>query len=356
MIRMKEIALVLVLVPGVVGQTLAQGGGGPAPVAVDQVEVVPMATTILVPGTVVSRNDAELAAEVDGRLIQVADIGTRVAAGDVVARIEDTVLKLRRTEQAALVEREQAQLRYLTREEQRLAALAERNVGAKNQLDQTRSQRDMARGDLAVAKSRLAQIDDQLERTGIRAPFEGVVVERLSRVGERVTVGTRVVRLVDPNHLEVIARAPLEYYRFLDVGDLVRMTAAGEALEGRLRTRVAVGDENTHLFEVRIDVPGGILPVGQTIRVTLPASQPREVLSVHRDALVLRPDGISVFVIDAGNKAHRVDVTTGLASGERIEVRGAVEPGDRVVIRGNERLREGQSVAVDGAAAATAAN
>ena len=329
-------------------------GGGPATVRVDAAARMPMATTILVPGTVVSRNDAAVAAEADGRLIEVADIGAHAGAGDIIARIENVQLRLRKAEQEAVVKREEARLQYLTREQARLAALAERNVAAKNQLDQIESERDVARGDLEVARSRLDQINDQVYRLEMRAPFEGVVVERLTQPGERVTIGTPVVRMVDPDHLEVISRAPLEYYRFLHIGDTVGMTAAGEPVEGVVRTLVAVGDENTHLFEVRIDLVGQPMPVGQTVRVTLPASEEKEVLSVPRDALVLRPDGISVFVIDEEEKARRVAVSTGLASGDRIEVKGPINPGDRVVVRGNERLRDGQQVAIQGAPPATA--
>ena len=332
----------------------AHGQGGempPAPVQVATADVRPMAARILVPGTVVSRSDAEISAEVEGQLEWVADVGTAADQGEPVARIEDTVLELRRTELAAQVSRQEAQLGFLEREEQRLKQLEARNVAAKTQLDEIRSQRDMATGDLAVARARLAQIADQIERTVIRAPFPAVVVERLRQAGERVNVGTAVVRLVNPASLEVIARAPLDYMGFLKVGATVGMSVGGEQLEGEVRTMVAVGDENTHLFEVRVDVPGGSLPVGQTVRLNLPSSAERRVLSVPRDALVLRPQGIAVFVVGEDNKARRVEVTTGLAAGDRIEVIGAIEPGDEVIVRGNERLRDGQTVAVQDAVA-----
>ena len=58
----------------------------------------------------------------------------------------------------------------------------------------------------------------------------------------------------------------------------------------------------------------------------------------------LRPEGQSIFIVDANNQAQQVRVTTGVGSGEHIEVLGAVSPGDRVVIRGNERLQPGQAV------------
>ena len=73
---------------------------------------------------------------------------------------------------------------------------------------------------------------------------------------------------------------------------------------------------------------------------------PREVLTVPRDALVLRPEGQSIFIVDAENVAQKVPVTVGIGHGEHVEILGTVSPGDRVVIRGNERLQPGQPVSI----------
>jgi multidrug efflux pump subunit AcrA (membrane-fusion protein) len=115
-----------------------------------------------------------------------------------------------------------------------------------------------------------------------------------------------------------------------------------------VRTVVAVGDENTHQFELRLDLDGGVFPVGQTLRVAVPMDEMREVLAVPRDALVLRPEGITLFKVDENNTAHQVNVTTGIGAGDQIEVNGLLGPGDTVVIRGNERLRPGQPVTIAG--------
>ncbi len=327
------------------GALVAQGGM-PANVVIAVAEMQSIAPVTLVPGTVVSRNDANLAAEVEGRLEQVADVGTRVVTGDLIAEIEDTSLRLLNDQLKAEVTRAEARLRFLEAEEKRFAQLADSNLAAVAQLDETRSNRDVARSDLAVAKARLAQNSDLLDRTRMLAPFGGVVVERLMTPGERVTEGDEVVRLVDHDNLEVIARAPLEYYSFVKIGQLLDVRAGRIELLARVRTVVAVGDENTHQFELRLDLDGSPFPVGQTLRVAVPQDGQREVLAVPRDALVLRSDGQTVFVIDDNNTARRILVTTGIGAGDRIEVFGMISAGDRVVIRGNERLRPGQAVNV----------
>ncbi len=324
--------------------SLAQFGGTP-PVDLSEARMTTMAPTMQVAGTVISRSDAFLSAEVEGRLIEVADIGSRVEAGDVVARIEDTSLSLRARELESEMTRAEARLNFLEAELRRFERLAETNLAAASQIDQTRSERDIAASDLGVVRARLDQIEDQIERTRITAPFPGGVAERVAQAGERVAVGTRVVRIVNPESLEVVARAPLDYFRFVRPGDELAITFAGDVIHAPLRTTVSVGDEGRHVFELRLDIDA-YLPVGQTVRVTVPTADVREVLAVPRDALVLRGDGIAVFIVDEDNKARRIRVTTGIGEGEWIEVRGPIQEGDRVVIRGNERLRPGQEVSV----------
>ena len=328
--------------------TAAAQMGGPALVRVASAPLKDIAPVTRVPGTVISRHDARLSAEVEGRLTRVVDVDTRVEAGQVVAEIEDTALRLRNNELKAEVSRAEARLRFLEREEERFTRLAESNLAAATQLEQTRSDRDVARGDLAIARSRLDQNEDLLNRTQIRAPYDGVVVERLMMRGERVVEGSMVVRLVDPADLEVIARAPLEYFPYVEPGKVLELSAPGRTETGRVRTVVAIGDLNTHQFELRLDVEGRLFPVGQTLRVSVPVSKTRQALTVPRDALVLRSQGASVFVINDDGTARQVSVTPGIGQGADIEVVGDLSAGDQVVVRGNERLQPGQDVRIMG--------
>jgi len=320
-----------------------------APVRVAQAEMRELKPTVPISGTVVSRLDAIVSAEVTGRLTSVAEEGTQVDEGDTLATIDDTQLRLQVQEQEATVQREQSQVDYLHKEVSRLKSLAAKNALAENQLDQRNSELDVAESDLQVAKSRLAQLQDQLDRTTIQAPFAGLVTQRLSVPGERVAPGDGVVRLVSAEEREVLARGPLQYLPFVSMGDPIQVRRGDAALVGRVRTVVRTGDEQSHLFEMRINLPDNHWPVGQTVQVALPTSDTRQVLAVPRDALVLRRDGTAVYVVEGDGTARRVMVNTGQGEGPFVEIRGEVKAGDRVIIRGNERLQPGQPVKVLGA-------
>jgi len=347
--KMKKLVTLLgvfAVATGIQAVAVAQHKPPPPNVRVARASIQSLAPSTLVPGTVISRNDAKLAAEVTGQLLEVAEVGTVAARGDVVAKIEDTVIRLRKDELQAEVERAMARLKYLESEEQRYVKLAESNLAAATKLEETLSDRDVSRSDLQIAKVRLAQVEDQLARTSIKAPFGGIVVERLTMPGERVDTGRNVVRMVDQQHLEVIARAPLEYYSFVRPGQQLEVRTGTVLANGFVRTVVAVGSENTHQFELRLDIESDRFPVGQTLRVSIPTSDIRKALLVPRDALVLRPDGSSVFVVDKEGKARQVTVATGIGTGQQIEVIGDLGDGDTVIIRGNERLRPGQVVSI----------
>ena len=150
---LKILTAVVAIFAAIQSGAVAQQGPPPANVRVAKAAIQSLAPETVVPGTVVSRNDARLSAEVNGRLLEVADVGTFVVRGDEIAKIEDTTIRLRKDELQAEVERAEARLKYLESEEGRYVQLAESNLAAATKLEETRSDRDVSRSELRVAKS-----------------------------------------------------------------------------------------------------------------------------------------------------------------------------------------------------------
>jgi len=324
----------------------AQEQKGPPPVPVVVAEAVEreLAPITWIPGTVISRDDTRLAAEVEGRLVWVAEVGAVLAPGDPAARLDDALLRQELAEQEATVEREAARLKFFGQEVERLQRLAKKNNAAQSQLDQALSNRDVARSDRRGAEARVALIRDRIERSVVRAPFAGVVTERLAQVGEWLDRGGAVVRLVSTKHLEVRARIPGAALAYVATGSALDIRSGDTAATGTVHTLVPVGDDQSRLYELRLELKDSTWPAGQTLRVAVPSAAPRMVVAVPRDALVLRRSGTAIFRILDDGSAERVTVSTGIAADEFIEVHGGIRPGDKVVIRGGERLRPGQKV------------
>jgi RND family efflux transporter MFP subunit len=207
---------------------LAQGFG-PSVVVVAEVELRELAPSVEVPGTVVSRFDSRLASELSAKLVWIAEVGTVVKKDETVARLEDFTFKLQEMEAQARVEREQARVKFLRSEKDRLDRLAEKNLSAKSQLDQTISDLAIAESEETMARVQLGLTQISMHVTQIRAPFDGIVTERLRNIGERLNVADEVIRVVDPNSLEVVARAPLNTVNFIK-DRAVRRPVAGAHL------------------------------------------------------------------------------------------------------------------------------
>ena len=328
------------------GFIMSVSQAAPTPVVVVTAETRELTPVVQVAGTVISRNDTRLAAQVEGQVTWVADVGTLLVAGDVAARLDDVLVRAVLAEQEAQVARAQANVTFHQRESQRLAKLARENNAALSRLDESKRDLSIARSELAVAKSRVAQNLERLERTAIKAPFAGVVTEEFIQAGEWADPGTAMVRLVDTESLEVQAWVPVKTLPYLHKNTALQLTVAGQPASGIVRTLVPVGDDQSRLFELRLNLEGGRLSAGQSVRIAIPTADSQPVIVLPRDSLVLRREGASVFRILEDNTAERVKVTTGMAEGDLIEVQGDIQPGDRVVIRGGERLRSGQKVEV----------
>ena len=325
--------------------TAVHAQGGPAPVVVSVAAERLLAPVIPYPGTVISRNQARLAAEVEGRLEWVADVGVVMRKGETVARLDEVLLKHTLIADQAAVKREQARLKYQDAEVNRLAPLVKTQSVPQSQLDEAMSNRGMTEAEIGAAEARVALTRERLKRANMRAPFDGIITERLLQAGEWAESGATVVRLVDTSSLEVQTWVPVNALKFIHPGSTLTLSSNPSNAIGTVRTIVPVGDNRSRLFEVRLTVDHDRWPVGTDVRVAVPSAEARKVLTVPRDALVLRRDGTTVYRIDAEGMAQRVSVTTGIAVGELIEVDG-IQSGDRVVIRGGERLRPGQNVTI----------
>ncbi len=327
---------------------LAQEGMPPAAVVTAEAEIRQLAPSVDVPGTVISRFDSRLASELSAKLVWIADVGTAVKKGDTVARLEDFTYKLLEMGAQARVEREQARVTFLRSEKSRLDELSEKNLSAKSQLDQVISDLAVAESEETMARVQLGLTQISIHITQIRAPFDGLITERLRNIGERLNVSDEVIRIVNPDALEVVARAPLNTVNFIADGAVLQLHNDYRSGDASVRTIVPFGNPQSHMFEVRLDVDPELWTVGESVRLSMPTANVKVVLAVPRDALVLRREGASVFRVNDDMTAEQISVITGLGDGSHIEVMGELKAGDRVVTRGAERLSNGMTVAPDG--------
>lgn len=339
-------------------QTTAQESPA-VPVRVTEVMESNDAPTADILGTVYSTNQVQLTAGVTGKLEWVAEPGTYLRKGDLVAQIELLPLQLRQAEQAAQLKRAKINLRFLETELKRQKELNSKKSASQYQLEQTQSQFDLAQSDLEISELQLKQINQTLARATILSPFDGVVTERVRRAGFDVGRSDILVHMLDTESLEVRLFVPIKYLAYSKPGSRVMLSGINSISDHSGSNEVKIITESTTIipaadprsqtFEMRVAVPAegkNYWATGQLVKVSLPIEEKRVSLTVHRDALILRRDGTYVVKIDQDNKAHRLKVKVGKGQGDWVSIKGDLAQGDKVAIRGAERLREGQSVVI----------
>jgi RND family efflux transporter MFP subunit len=319
------------------GTLCAAGAEAPpaerAVVEVATVSVRPVTLVSWIPGSIVSRADAHIASVVAGRVVWIADVGTRMRQGEPIARLDDTMPRLRLEDLRAQVARARAQHEVNSSQLDRFNRLAA-------------TQREMSNDDLARAEAQLRQAQYEIDQSVIRAPFPGVVTERFIQMGEYLQTGSATARLVNTADTEARATAALELAANVHAGQGVTIRDHGVEKTGTVRTVVPVGDDRSRQFEVRIALKSAEWLVGTPVEVNLPMSSERTAVTVPRDALVIRENHSYVLRVTRANTVEQLDVTPGEGIADAVEVRGALAPGDRLVVRGGERLAAGQAVRV----------
>lgn len=349
----------------------AQPSGGPPPakVVLDPVRLETLTQYREVTGRLLPYRRAMLAAEEAGLVVSMAlEEGDKVSAGEVIAELEDSI-------QRFVVERDEAQVRsrageladrevdleWAQRELERIEVAASRGSASPQEVDDRRTavkQREArvarAKGDLAMAEAQLSESKRRLARMKVRAPFSGVVVRKMTEVGEWVGVGETVAEIVRLDVLDARLDVPENLVGMLRVGESrvrVFVRAVGLELEAPVSRVVPDADLLSRLFPVRVDLPndsGAIMP-GMTITGLVPTTQQAQTITIHKDGL-LRDDGGEFVYYDAGGVASVARVRRLFAVGDRVAIEpGRLQPGMSIVVQGNERMFPGQPLLIVGA-------
>ncbi|MCB1583815.1 MAG: efflux RND transporter periplasmic adaptor subunit [Xanthomonadales bacterium] len=319
---------------------------GPALVKVETVELREMAPIRLIPAFSKAKFVTIIKAESSGKVIDIADVGDQVAESEGLGIIADDDYALRTKELQNAIASEQANLDFLASESKRLQSMQLKNLTSQSALDKNDSDLKSSKANLAQAKSRLAQLINSIEKLTPKAPYDAFVTEQFAQPGQYIRQGDDFLKIMSKNNTELVAYLPIQLKAMIKKGSIWQYEDLnGEQFEATVVGFVPAATTNSRQIEVRLTDNSGQLIPGEPIKLWVPTSNSKTVLSVHRDALVLRKDSIFVYIVK-DNKSIKTAVTTGIAQGDYIEISGEIQAGDQVVTRGNERMMPGQEVQI----------
>ena len=281
--------------------------------------------------------EAEVVAKVGGEIREVvAEEGETVQRGEVLARLDGDRLRLE-------LEQARANLAKAEQEYQRNTELHEKGLLAAGAFENLKFELDALR-----AAWRLAQLE--YSYTEIRAPIDGVVSQRLVKVGNTIPANTPMFRVTDLEPIVSYLHVPEKEFGKIEQGQPVFITIdalPGERFRGVVERISPVVDAGTGTFKVTVEVDeeGTALKPGMFGRLDIVYDSRPARLLVPRPAVVETESGPAVYVVRDG-MVERRPVQTGIAWQNRMEIVSGVEEREQVVVVGQSGLRDGARVKV----------
>ncbi|MDW6093884.1 efflux RND transporter periplasmic adaptor subunit [Vibrio rhizosphaerae] len=322
------------------------------PVKTLVVKAVEMTPTITQVGDIQAYQQTSLSFRVSGRILERrVDVGAHVRQGDVLATLDTSsaqnALKQARAEQDSARAAEQ-----LARDNfARMEALLPKGAISRALYDQSRSDWQAAKSRLDNALAAVADAQDNMQFTQLKAPQDGVISETSANQGQVVQAGQQILKLADNHRLDAVFEVPEQVLQTeIDhprisvalLSDLTIKTAA------QLRDITPQADPYTRTYRVRVTLtnPPPQMNLGAIVKGQLSLATTQQ-LVIPKSALTRVGDQPAVYVVDPILKTKTLrlqPIQVAQFSDTSIQVSAGLNPGERIVVAGVDKLRPGQSV------------
>ena len=304
----------------------------------------------VVTGSIQPERKADLRAEVSAVVLQVLkENGDVVRRGDVLVRLDQTSIRDNVQSAEANVRNATQALDQAERNLQRLSTLRASGMTSLQAIDDAEVRRNAAQSELSASKARAVLARQQLERTIVRAPFDGMVSDRKVSAGDTASIGKELLKVFDPSSMRLAGRVSADKIRMVSVGQAVSFRIngyAGQEFRGTVTRIDPSANDVTRQVEVLVSFNNGKQPAvsGLYAEGTIEAST-MQAVTLPETVLVRSGDKALVWRAK-DNALNQVDV----ALGERdprtgdFEVRSGLADGDIILRRPSSSFKNGQSV------------
>ena len=320
---------------------------------------VPGSSARTYPGRVQAAQRVSLAFRVGGPVVEIhVSKGQRVDAGQVLARIDTRDYEVQVANLSAQLAATRAQEVQAAEGYQRVRGLYEHDNASKADFDNARAALDVSRAQVEATEQALRAARLSLADTALKAPYKGIVADRLVEEHQTVAAGQPIIAFQGVDGMEVLIHVPER-----EVADLTRKEPAGievrfdalssdASLPARVKEFATETDRQTQTFPVTLELEGSpstdLMP-GMTASVTWVTGNggsPHDSMIVPLGSVGSDTDGRSfVWRVDPDTMTiQRMPVTTGTLTDSGIEITEGIDPSDRILAAGVDFAVEGQKV------------
>ena len=299
-------------------------------------------------GDVQAKQQTALSFRVGGQITErLVDVGDRVVAGQVLARLDVKDAELQRNSAQAQLDNAQSAAKVAATELSRYKQLLPSNAVSRSQYDSVQNQYDAAQAQLKQAQANYAVSSNQTVYNQLRANKSGVITERSIEVGQVVAAGQSAYEMALDGDREVVIGVPEQVVAKLRVNQAATITLWSQPdarLAGFVREIAPAANENrTFTVKVALKTQSPAIQLGQSARVFLSQANDASI-SVPLSSVTASNNQPYVWVVNPNNTLRKVNVRLGVYGRDSVPVLSGLKPSDWVVVGGVHLLRDQQKI------------
>ena len=307
-----------------------------------------VAMTEVVPGSVVPDQQAKIASRLMGYIRNLTiQVGQTVTEGQLLFSIDPTDItgQIRQAQSASL--QAKAALADAKADYERFSTRYKQHSVTRQQFEKMKLQYEVAQQNVSAAEAGLEQARGQMRYAEVKAPFNGVVVQKLAVAGDLAAPGNPVLILENRQLMSVQVEVSSDLYRLLALGDAAMVTIEGQPQPFKATIANLVGAANpiTRTHTVKLSLTGSPAGInsGAFARVAFNRGE-RNTLLVPKTAVQTRGGITGVFIVGDDQIARFRMVRTGLAQGDAVEIQAGVVAGEQVLITSRQTALNGDRI------------
>ena len=320
-----------------------------APEDIISVQTSALASGPVVTGSIQPERKADLRAEVSAVVLQVLkENGDVVRRGDVLVRLDQTSIRDNLNSAEDNARNATQSLDQAERNLQRLKTLRASGMTSLQALDDAEVRRNGATSELSASNARAVVARQQLERTVVRAPFDGVVSDRKVSAGDTASIGKELLKVIDPTSMRFAGRVSADKVSVVAVGQAVSFRIngyGGQEFRGKVTRVDPSANDVTRQVEVLVSFNDSKQPSvsGLYAEGTIEATSVKA-LTLPESVLVKAGDKASVWRVK-GNTLNLVDLALGARDTRtgNFEIRNGLAEGDTILRNPSSSFKEGQT-------------
>lgn len=280
--------------------------------------------------------------------------GDKVSAGQLLVSISSDDIQAKRAQVQAMVTEAEAAAANSRRDLERFTTLRAQNSVSDKELENVALQNTSMNAKVQMARQQMNEVNAMLAYTHIRAPFSGIITQKMMDEGSMANPGMPILMLEQSGELQVVASVPENYIQYVKVGDAakIELKSLGITIDGKVSelSPSAFRTGGQYSMKLAIDAKDktNIHP-GMYANILIPNKTGENLISkvmLDKSSIVRRDQLTGVYVVDSQDQANLRWVRLGKTIGNQVEVLSGLDGHDRIVAKAEGKLYNGVKVSV----------